>query len=174
MTKMKWIVACACILGAFACGSSDEGPDTSTEQNATSCAADDVEPAKSNAPARQVSFSSDVLPIFVASCSFSSCHGSTRGNHNGVFLGTAGANDAPAIRAGLVGQPSTQSPSTPLVTPSDPSRSYLFRKLQGTMCGLEDCSSGKCGQTMPRGGDKLDAAKLDIVRTWIMQGATDS
>jgi hypothetical protein len=92
-----------------------------------------------------------------------------------VFLGAKdGANDARAIRALLVDKASKQSASTPYVTPANPARSYLYLKLTGDLCGLEDCAGGSCGQTMPRGGDKLDAASLDTVRNWILQGATDS
>jgi hypothetical protein len=180
----KTLVAIVCVLGAVACGASEGGvstsPQTSTEQNVTSCGASDVGAAAApEVMARQVSFSTDVLPIFVASCGFGECHGSDRSDrNNGVFLGTMdGANDAKAIRAGLVGHASTESRSTPYVTPSDPSRSFLFRKLEGDMCGLSECSgsagAATCGQPMPRGGDKLDAASLDIIRSWIAQGATD-
>lgn len=176
----KTLIAIVCVLGAVACGASDGGVSTSTEQNATSCGASDVG-ARARTPevmARQVSFSTEVLPIFVASCGFGECHGSDRSDrNNGVFLGTMdGANDAKAIRAGLVGHASTESRSTPYVTPSDPSRSFLFRKLEGDMCGLSECSgsgAATCGQPMPRGGDKLDATSLDIIRSWIAQGATD-
>lgn len=175
----KAFLAVACMLGGVACGSSDGGVSTSTEQNATSCnVAADVGAPPANAMARKVSFASDVLPIFVTSCAFGECHGSAHGRNNGVFLGARGeadANDPQAIRAGLVGKVSTQSPSLPYVTPSDPSRSYLFRKLEGDMCGLPECSgSSACGQPMPRGGDKLDPVSLEIVRSWIAQGATDS
>jgi hypothetical protein len=171
MTKI--FLALGCVLGAVACSSADSYG-TSTEQNATSCGAADVEPSTRSeaAGSRHVSFSADVLPILVASCAFGSCHGSSRGTNNGVFLGAKGAaNDAAAIRAGLVGHASTQSPATPYVTPSDPSRSYLFRKLEGDMCGLEECAGGNCGGRMPRGGDKLDGASLDTIKTWIAQGA---
>ena len=43
------------------------------------------------------------------------------------------------------------------------------------MCGLIECSGSAdaCGRTMPRGGDKLGAASLAIVPSWIVQGATD-
>jgi len=172
----KTIIAIACVLGAVACGASDGGLSTTTEQNVTSCGAADVgAAAASDVMARPVSFSTEVLPILVTSCGFGECHGATKGRNNGVFLGTKdGANDAKSIRAGLVGQGSTESPSTPYVTPSDPSRSFLYRKLEGDMCGLSECSgSSACGQTMPRGGDKLDAASLEIVRSWIAQGATE-
>jgi hypothetical protein len=183
MTMTKAFLAVACMLGAVACGSSDGGVSTSTEANATSCnAAADVGAPPANAMARRVSFASDVLPIFVTSCAFGECHGSVHGRNNGVFLGArpaaegaVAANDAKAIRASLVGQASTEVPSMPYVTPSDPSRSFLFRKLEGDMCGLAECSgSSACGLPMPRGGDKLDPASLEIVRSWIAQGAPDS
>ena len=191
MTKI--LIGIACVLGAVACGGSDGGvsggTQTSTEQNATSCGAADVGAAaapgaSAEVMARQVSFSSEVLPILVQSCGFGECHGSVHGGNNGVFLGSMtganDANDAKAIRAGLVGHASKESPSTPYVTPSDPSRSFLYRKLEGDMCELSECrgsgtgsGSGACGRPMPRGGDKLDATSLTIIRSWIAQGATD-
>lgn len=171
MTRSVLIAIATAILAA-ACGSSDAAPDTRTEQNATSCAPV-ASPAALPTSAPAVSFASDVLPILVASCGFSSCHGAVRGSN--VFLGAKdSANDATAIRALLVDKRSKQSASTPYVTPSNPARSYLYLKLTGDLCGLEDCAGGSCGQTMPRGGDELDAAALETVRTWILQGATDS
>lgn len=178
----KTILILMSMLGAVACGASDGGTttslQTSTERNETSCSAAGVGAAAApEVMARQVSFSADVLPIFVASCGFGECHGAAHGPHNGVFLGSKDdANDAKTIRAGLVDQASTESPSTPYVTPSDPSRSFLFRKLEGDMCALSDCTgsnAARCGLVMPRGGDKLDAASLAIVRSWIAQGATE-
>ena len=171
MTRSVLIAIASAILAA-ACGSSDVAPDARTEQSATSCApAEAVAVLPASAPA--VSFASDVLPILVASCGFGACHGAVRGSN--VFLGAKdSANDAKVIRGLLVDKPSKQSASTPYVTPANPTRSYLYLKLTGDLCGLEDCAGGSCGQTMPRGGDKLDAVSLDTVRTWILQGATDS
>lgn len=163
----------ACAIGLFACGAPDSGASATTDQSATSCGA--TEPAPASVTARPVSFAADVLPIFVASCSFGSCHGAAKGDNHGVFLGAkSSANDAAAIRASLVDKPSTQSPSTPYVTPSDPARSYLYRKLTGDLCGITECGSdgAACGRRMPRGGEQLDAASLEIVRTWIVQGAS--
>lgn len=170
MTRSVLIAIAPAILAA-ACGSSDAAPDARTEQNATSCAPEAPATLPASAPA--VSFASDVLPTLVASCGFGACHGAVRGSN--VFLGAKDSvNDATAIRALLVDKRSKQSASTPYVTPSNPARSYLYLKLTGDLCGLDDCAGGSCGQTMPRGGDKLDAASLDAVRTWILQGATDS
>ena len=85
----KTIIAIACVLGAVACGASDGGLSTTTEQNVTSCGAADVgAAAASDVMARPVSFSTEVLPILVTSCGFGECHGATKGRNNGVFLGT--------------------------------------------------------------------------------------
>ena len=167
------LIAIACVTGALACSSGGDAPDSRTEQNATTCTPyEERAPLPSSAP--KVSFAADVLPIFTASCAFSACHGTVRGSAN-VFVGKKdGGNDASAIRALLVDKPSKQSPSTPYVTPSSPARSYLYLKLTGELCGLPECADGGCGQIMPRGGDKLDAASLETVRTWILEGATDS
>ena len=168
------LVAIACAIGLFACGAAEPGGSATTDQSATSCGSTD--PAPASVAARPVSFASEVLPIFVASCSFGSCHGAAKGDNHGVFLGAkSSANDASAIRASLVDKPSTQSPSTPYVTPTDPARSYLYRKLTGDLCGIAECGSdgAACGRMMPRGGEKLDEASLEIVRTWIAQGASD-
>lgn len=159
----------ACV--AIACGSPSSTGDA-TSDLAASCAAPAL-PTPSSPPARKVSFAADVLPVLVASCAFGSCHGSTKSN-NGIFLGAKGpANDASAIRAGLVGRPSTQVPSLPYVMPSDPSQSYLFRKLTGDFCGAPTCAGDACGKRMPRGGDPLDPASLATVREWIAQGAPE-
>lgn len=175
---MKKLVAITCMvgLGLVACGGPDGSAGTTTE-SATSCGAAGVEPESAAAAAsgRIVSFTNEVLPVLVTSCSFGSCHGTPKGDNHGVFLGAkSGANDASAIRASLVGKASTQSPTTPYITPSDPSRSYLYRKLTGDFCGIPECDGEQCGRMMPRGGEKLDEATLETVRTWILQGATDS
>ena len=123
-----------------------------------------------------VSFRNEVLPIFAASCAFGSCHGSPSSEaNNGVFLGArSGPTDASAIRAALLGGTSVEVPSLPHVAPSDPSRSYLLRKLDGDFCGIPECANGECGQRMPRGGDPLDAKARATIEAWIASGAPDS
>ncbi len=125
--------------------------------------------------AGHVAFERDVLPIFIASCSFSACHGATGGTNNGVFLGSrASPNDAAAIRAALVDRPSSTAPSFAYVTPFDPQASFLMRKLRGDFCGVDDCERGNCGERMPRGSPALDPKSLSTVETWITQGASQN
>jgi hypothetical protein len=157
--------ALAAMLG---CGSTASGDGASSDLNGACPAPSERGAAPSE---RKLSFAADVLPVFVQSCAFGACHGSPKNGNNGIFLGAkVGANDAAAIRASLVGSPSTQT-RLPYVTPSDPARSYLFRKLTD-LCGLP-CEDGRCGERMPRGGDPLDPASLETVRAWIAQGAPE-
>jgi hypothetical protein len=117
-----------------------------------------------------VSFANDVLPIFARSCAFSTCHGSTSGAANGVFLG----RDGPRVHAAIVNGKSAELTSMPLVTPGNPRESYLMRKMDGSQCALDaQCTGGSCQSSMPKGDTVLDVATRDIVRRWIAQGAKD-
>lgn len=128
-------------------------------------------PASFNAQAPAVTFSRDVFPLFRQSCAFTTCHGSTSGTSNGVYLGST---EASKVRANLVGVASTTLPSMSLVTAGEPRQSFLMRKLDGSQCALDaSCASGSCGQSMPRGDSVLPLETRDAVRRWIAQGAKD-
>ena len=115
-----------------------------------------------------VSFAKDVMPIFGQSCAFSTCHGSTVGNANGVFLG----KDAPRVHAAVVGMKGDELASMPFVTPGNPRESYLMRKMDGSQCALDaQCTGGSCQGSMPKNEGVLDLATRDTVRRWIAQGA---
>jgi hypothetical protein len=104
-----------------------------------------------------VSFSSQVQPIFNASCV--GCHGASSP--------AAGLNlSAGAAYAALVGKPSTKCASYQLVQAGAPSSSYLVFKLQG---------SGPCfkGSQMPT-GTPLPAAQIQLISNWILQGALNN
>jgi hypothetical protein len=66
--------------------------------------------------------------------------------------------------ANLVGVSATEcSPTRLRVAAGNPAASYLINKLTGTNL----CS----GQRMPRGGPFLSDATIEVVRTWITDGA---
>jgi len=98
--------------------------------------------------------------IFTPSCAISSCHGAAVAGGLGLtgdaayadLVGVAPANDA-ARAAGLL-----------RVAPGDPERSFLLRKLDGTLAPGE-------GVRMPQVGSHLPAASIDLVRRWIAAGA---
>ena len=63
----------------------------------------------------------------------------------------------------LVGIASSQDAGTQRVNPGNPNISYLIQKLEGP---------GVSGQQMPPGAP-LPQADINVIRTWITQGATD-
>ncbi|MCX5746640.1 MAG: hypothetical protein NT062_29540 [Proteobacteria bacterium] len=78
---------------------------------------------------------------------------------------STGMDQATAYTA-LVGMPSTGAmcQGLVLVTPGDPDASLWFQKF----------FDPPCGDRMPLAGAKLNAAQLDQVRTWILEGAQDN
>lgn len=134
-----------------------------------------VVPASTDLQQPQVKLRADLMPLFAQSCGFSSCHGNAGGGSSGVFLGAKdGTTDPGVVRQSLVGVAAPQLPSMPLVTPGDPSKSYLMRKLDGDQCVFDaQCTDKSCGQAMPRTGEVLPVSERDKVRRWIAQGAKD-
>ena len=125
-------------------------------------------PAGFDALSPAVSFSKDVLPIFARSCGFSTCHGSTTGPANGVFLG----RDGPRVYSAIVGTKGDELPALAFITPGNPRESYLMRKMDGSQCALDaQCSGATCQSSMPKGEGPLEVGTRDIVRRWIAQGA---
>jgi len=98
--------------------------------------------------------------IFTPGCATLSCHGA--GNAGGMTLA------AGAAYASLVGVPPANGAALAAgllrVAPGDPDRSFLLRKLEGTLAPDE-------GQPMPRIGSPLPPTLIDLVRRWIAAGA---
>jgi hypothetical protein len=141
-----------------------------------------------------VSFRADVLPIFQTKCS-SGCHGDPTVLDGGVaddlgelylgcpstIAGCGSAADRATIIAGLqqpthawtVGGTTVDDVQMPLVTPGDPSRSYLMFKIDATPQGAfcVSCASG-CGAPMPE-DNVLTTDERHTIRRWIAQGAQD-
>ncbi len=65
----------------------------------------------------------------------------------------------------LVGVQSIQVPSINRVQPGEPDNSYLIHKLEGTQ---------SVGVRMPQGGPFLDDETIDMIRTWITDGAPNN
>lgn len=105
---------------------------------------------------KDVSFSSDILPIFAKAGKCTLCH---RGdNPSGLDLSPDKAYK------NLVKVKSRQDPESFLVLPGEVEKSYLYQKLIGP---------GKEGTIMPPSG-KLPDELLDKVSLWIKQGAKDN
>jgi hypothetical protein len=125
-----------------------------------------------------VSFKSDVMPIFNASCGLTNCHATTVDKlAPNFFLGdaTAMGSDAAAVHDAIVGQNSGELPTMPFVTAGDPSMSYLMHKIDGDQCHFDaQCVTGSCKLPMPNGGTPLTVDMRDTVRRWIAQNAVDN
>lgn len=105
------------------------------------------------------SFSNDVQPI-LERCTAGGCH-SDSSPAAGLDL-TSGASYESLLRA------SSQDPETLLVTPGNPTNSYLMMKLRGTQVS---------GLQMPREaggpGEPLPEEELRVIEGWIIAGAPD-
>jgi len=153
-------------LALASCSSSSDPPKACTPYEV---------PAGTDLQNPKVGFKTDVLPILVLSCAFSSCHGAPGGRNNGVYLGSkTTSNDASAIRKGLVDVVAPEHASMKLTAPGDPGASYLMHKLDGDQCRFaKDCNVEGCGEQMPHDSDPLDIATRDTIRRWITQGAPE-
>jgi hypothetical protein len=150
-----WCVVAAPIL-ALAVGCAASTADDVTQSEATTCTAPGTEKAAG------VSLRTDLLPILDRSCAFSSCHGS--GSKNGVSL----KSDATTIRMRLVGVKASHA-AMDYVTAGAPEQSFLMRKLEGTLCGIDNA-----GERMPKDNDALSKHELAHFRGWIAEGANDN
>jgi len=133
-------------------------------------------PAGTDLTQPAVSFSNDVVPIFVESCAFSSCHGAASGGNNGIKLGSKTTTVQPSeIHDALVGKPAPELASMSLVTAGDPSKSYLMHKMDGDQCTFDkQCTNETCESSMPQGSDVLKPEQRDVIRRWIAQGAQNN
>jgi hypothetical protein len=113
-----------------------------------------------SAPPAQVSFSSQVQPIFDANCTGSMCHDANQPQESlNLTKGTSYGQ--------LVGIASKECASTQRVKAGSPDQSYLVWKLQG---------SGGCftGSRMPKGTAALSSTDIQLIRDWIANGAPNN
>ncbi|WP_437734628.1 hypothetical protein [Sorangium sp. So ce1335] len=169
MRKLFAIFVAVTACAGAACGDDGESP-----PGATAC----FDYSKFDGATPEVSFRTDVLPVFQRGCAFSStCHGAEAGSAGFAYLGpplSEQATDAQidAIVAQNVGVPSRAPSGMARIAAGDPANSFLMHKLDGTLtCGDLECAADDCGRTMPAGGDLLPAAERDAIRRWIQQGA---
>ncbi len=105
-----------------------------------------------SAGVRPVSYAMEVEPILTASCE---CH--TAGMPAGLDLGDGYAN--------LVDVAATEAPLD-RIEPGSPADSYLWHKVNGTHLGV-----GGSDNAMPPPDGGLDAAALETIEAWILDGA---
>ncbi len=166
----RWLLA---TLVVAACGT----PPPSWAPDGGACAAY-VVPTGTDLMSPTVSFKTDVMKVFNSSCGTSLCHGSTTEPTGQLFLGasTAMGSDSAMVFGALVNVQSYELSSMALVTPSDPTQSYLMHKLDGDQCQYTQmCSGEDCESAMPSGATVvLPVDQRDTVRRWIAQGAMNN
>lgn len=103
-----------------------------------------------------VSFSTQVQPIFTTSCVNAGCHPGS-----GAPFSLRSDN----AYANLVNVAATTGPCAGdlRVSPGNAAASALVKRLEGT-----------CGVRMPIGGAALSQAELDLIKSWINQGALNN
>ena len=93
-----------------------------------------------------VNYSTEIQPIFNANCT--SCHGSDGGINLESYIGLkSGGNSGPVVISG------------------NGSGSLIIQKLQGT---------ASIGNQMPASGCCLDGSVIQLIETWIDEGALDN
>lgn len=108
----------------------------------------------------KVSFEKDVAPVLKRRCAI--CH--ITGKEPGLLsLVPARAYE------NLADVPSVQS-ELKRVQPGDPGASYLYHKISGTHFEVP----GGEGDQMPLGLPPLPEEQLELIRTWIEQGAKNN
>jgi hypothetical protein len=112
--------------------------------------------------ATTVSLANDVQPIFAASCTSSGCHD---GNSRPGGPGGATSLDLTSGNA-LQSLLDTTTPCGPVLVPGDAKSSILIGKLDGT----ELCM----GSLMPKGNGSLTTEQIDLIATWVCQGAENN
>jgi hypothetical protein len=111
-----------------------------------------------------VSLANDVQPIFTASCASNGCHDGN-GRPGG---GPGGGATSLDLRAGNALQSllDTTTPCGPVLVAGDAASSILIGKLDGS----ELCM----GSLMPKGNGSLTTEEIDLIATWVCQGAADN
>jgi hypothetical protein len=114
-------------------------------------------------PGNDVSFSAEIQPIFTANCALSGCHtGTSPAAGQNLSAGQAYSN--------IVNVASTTLPSMDRVEPGQPDQSFLVHKIQGTQGPL----GSNMGARMPLNANPLSQTQIDLIRSWITQGALNN
>src|SRR5947209_3772943 len=103
-----------------------------------------------------VDFKTQIQPIFTRNCALSGCH-ATDSASGGMIL------DAGQSYAHLVNVASSEVAPDKRVVPGNSAASYIIEKLTHT--------APRSGDRMPLGGDPLPDDQINLIKTWIDEGA---
>jgi hypothetical protein len=103
-----------------------------------------------------VDFKTQIQPIFDQNCALSGCHAS--GSASGGMVLDAGQS-----YTNLVNVTSTEVAPDKRVVPGKSTASYIIEKLTH--------NPPRSGERMPLGGDPLPDTEINLIKTWIDEGA---
>jgi len=137
---------------------------TDRDANVGSSAAATVTVANTAPPPAQVTLTQLQTQIFTPICS--GCHSGVGTSLPGVQNLTAGHTFGSVVNVASIEQPALKR-----IAPNDPVNSYLIQKIAG--------APGITGSQMPfgcggAGNPCLDQATIDLVKTWVSQGALNN
>ncbi len=180
--SLSFLLLAACFDSSPPVAAIDSGPGDGLPTDGA--CPDPADPLDGGLTTPTVSFAADIVPVFQFSCAFtgSTCHGAPGvGPMGRPFLAYAdGGTDAAAVRQSLVGVASAEDPKMNLVTAGNLDESFLWQKVDNTMCKFAaECAAGgsaypNCGQSMPFGNQALDPPTLTKIARWIAQGAPNN
>ncbi len=145
------------LLGCPTTDSGDNGDNGNANENGNDNAGVFICEPSSASPTTAVSYADDIRPIFsAAGCLSGGCHGGTL-SASGFDMRSYDTLFDAGTEAGQLGL-------CP-IAPGDPDNSYLVEKLRG---------SPRRGAPMPLVGDPLTAEELELIETWIRDGAPNN
>lgn len=147
MKHLTSILLSSCLLFTAACsddGNVDPDPDAAPMV--------DADPDQPDAPPATYSHAADIQPIWDAKCVM--CH--------------AGFLTAPAYGT-IVDTVSPQHGTMPRIDPGDPNNSYIWHKINNTHLDNGGSNNVMPPPPMPL----LEQSELDMIETWIMEGAAE-
>jgi hypothetical protein len=125
--------------------------------SSTQTSSEAAKPAADPKPTAVAKFNEDVQPIFTKKCAHPSCHGAAKSAGMQLSQGEAYAN--------IVGVKSTEDPQLYRIDPGKPDSSYMVLKLEGKQ---------KIGAQMPLTGGPLPQKDIQIIRSWVKDGAKNN
>jgi hypothetical protein len=115
----------------------------------------------------------DIYQIFQTNCTFSSCH-DDEGPAFGLNLKGTGPGAMMEVYDNIVGvtpnNSTAEGKNNKIIMPGDPSRSFMFRKIQHGLDASLTLDPGE-NEPMPLFGSPLSDKKIELVRQWILHGA---
>lgn len=141
------------VMGALLTSCGGNGPSAATGRLPEACGPLEVPP---DTPAT-VSFRQDILPLFSRhGCSSVDCHGGPFPQSN-YDLSSYASLFSPGAEAARL--------KTCAVVPGNAQESYLIKKLEGR---------AEKGDRMPLSKEPVDPQGLQLLRTWVGEGALDN